>query len=138
MRAEPGLPLHLILKSKLPPPLLRRVLLLAHRFPASEALQHGLIDAVSTESSYEALLETADTLGHTAAPMAKSGRYYGYMKQAMYSEPYKKCLEYTDEEAKSWLHEGSMYGRLAEDARFSGAGTRSGVLDGNGKKGGKL
>lgn len=121
MRAEPGLPLHLILKAKVPSiSALRMMLLRAHRFTASDALTHGVVDDVCPDPKYEELIANAVELALGVAQVAKSGPYYGYMKQQMYREAYRKCLDYTDEEAETWTHGKGMYGRLAGDPRFSG------------------
>ncbi len=150
MRAEPGLPLHLILRSKITSAnTLRLVLLRAHRFTAADAKEHGIVDIVA-EGGNDGLLRRAGEMAKEVGAMAKSGRYYSwvprlnddtvsgvtclsdrvifsatnsrYMKQTMYREAYRTCLDYTDEEAESWTKEGSMYGRLASNPRFAGRG----------------
>ncbi|KAI9005737.1 ClpP/crotonase-like domain-containing protein, partial [Hyaloraphidium curvatum] len=123
MKAEPGMPLHLILKAKYPPSTMRKMLLLAHRFTAEDALSFGIADAAAADSSYGALLEAAEGLATEAAPMARAGRAYHRMKRAMYIDAYRISTEYTDEEAEAWSEGGkNQYERLAGDRRFAGSG----------------
>ncbi|ORX44028.1 ClpP/crotonase [Hesseltinella vesiculosa] len=73
-----------VLQYKLTPVVYRDMVLRAHRFPAKEALEKGIVDHIVPENE---VLPFAKELGNKLAPLAKSGSVaYKQLKDQMYSE----------------------------------------------------
>ena len=62
-----------VLQLRLTEPVVRKVLLTAHRFVASEALASGIVDEVVTTTGSEATIAFAVNKGCEMAPLAESG-----------------------------------------------------------------
>ena len=62
-----------VLQLRLTEPVVRKVLLTAHRFIASEALASGIVDEVVPASGSEATIAFAVNKGSDMAPLAESG-----------------------------------------------------------------
>lgn len=62
-----------VLQLRLTEPVVRKVLLTAHRFVASEALPAGIVDEVVPTNGSEATIAFAVNKGSEMAPLAESG-----------------------------------------------------------------
>lgn len=62
-----------VLQLRLSEPVVRKVLLTAHRFIASEALASGIVDEVVSATGSEATIAFAVNKGSQMAPLAESG-----------------------------------------------------------------
>ncbi|BGP43900.1 hypothetical protein JCM10450v2_008100 [Rhodotorula kratochvilovae] len=73
-----------VLSARLPSPVLRKVLLTAHKYTAPEALAEGIVDEVVAENGSEAAIAYAVKKATAMAPLAESGVLRA-MKRVLYA-----------------------------------------------------